>query len=190
MSYLIIDTETTGIPTQDAADAPGQPRVASVAMIFCDNDLDMEYEWSSLIKPDGWVMPDEAQRINGLSMDRLNAEGTTILYPLSMYAKAIDQGRMIVAHNIWFDTKMMRGELRRAGMADRFEQTNTLCTMKIGRHWCSRGKLAVVYEELTGQYLQGAHDALHDARACLACLRTMAMRGYVAMPFGWRLRAA
>jgi DNA polymerase III subunit epsilon len=172
--YLVIDTETTGIPNDRLpADARGQPRVASAAMIFVDRDLDLQHEWSALIRPDGWTMPAYVERINGLSTERLTREGLTILYPLAMYAKAIDEGRIIVAHNIHFDTKLMRGELRRYGMDDRYGRTKTICTMTAGRQLCSGGRLSVVYRELCGTELTGAHDALNDARACLAVLRRL-----------------
>jgi DNA polymerase-3 subunit epsilon len=178
--FLVIDTETTGLPNDRlAADAPGQPRVASVALLYADDDMELQHEWHGLIRPDGWEMPPEAQRINGLSIERLVAEGVTILYPLAMYSRAIDEGRIVVAHNIHFDTKMMRGELRRAGMDDRYGRTQTICTMKLGRRFCSRGNLATVFQELNGPSLEdmgSAHDALNDARACLMILRRLRTR--------------
>jgi DNA polymerase-3 subunit epsilon len=175
--YLVIDVETTGLPRDYLpADAPGQPRVASAAFLYVDNDLELQHEWHALIRPDGWHMPTDIERINGLSTERLAEEGLTILYPLAMYAKAIDEGRIVVAHNIQFDTKLMRGELRRAGMDDRYARTKTICTMLAGRKLCSGAKLATVYRELNGPELQGAHDALNDARACLAILRRLRER--------------
>lgn len=178
--YLILDTETTGIPDfTKPADAEGQPRVASVAMIFCDRDLSVQAEWYTLIKPDGWEMPPEAGSINGLTTERLTAEGIPMLIPLLVYAAAIDDGKIVVAHNQRFDTKMMRGELRRVSMDDRYAKTWTLCTMTLARPLCSRAKLSIVHQELCGEYLDGAHNALNDARACLAILRKLRERGIV-----------
>jgi DNA polymerase III epsilon subunit-like protein len=177
MSYLIIDTETTGLPN-DALPAhePSQPRAASVSLIFADEKCEIEHEWHGLIRPDGWTMPREVEKINGLSTEKLQAEGGPILYPLAIYGTAIDLGRTVVAHNIHFDTKIMRGELRRAGLPDRYLQTQTICTMVHGRRLCGRGSLAFVHQSLCGQTFPGAHNARFDSHACLAVLRELIKR--------------
>lgn len=172
--YLVFDTETTGLPDmKQPADAVGQPRLASIAMLFVSPAFDIQCEWFSLVLPDGWGMGAEASAINGLTTERLAADGLSVRYALEIYARAIDEGRTVVAHNVVFDTKIMRGELRRAGMDDRYARTSTVCTMTHGRRFCSRGKLSVVYEELTGKPLDGAHNARNDAHACLNVLREL-----------------
>lgn len=172
MSFLIIDTETTGLPDMYApADAPGQPRAASVAMIFADDDLNVEYEWCRKIKPDGWQMPEEVARINGLTTEDLIKNGVPIWFPLTLYAAGIDFGRVVVAHNIGFDTKIMRGELRRALMDDRFHRTRSICTMLEARRAFRKGGLAYAYWAMFSEELSGHHGALADARACLRLLK-------------------
>lgn len=184
--YLILDTETTGVPDFTApADAEGQPLVASLAMIFCDRELNVQAEWSTLIRPEGWIMPAEAGAINGLTTERLMAEGIPMLIPAMVYAAAVDDGRTVVAHNQRFDTKMMRGELRRHGLNDRYAKTKTICTMGHGRKVCSGGRLSVVYNDLCGEFLTDPHKALGDARACLAILRKLVERGIVTLPSPW-----
>lgn len=175
--YLVLDTETTGLPDhRQAADAVGQPRVASVAMIFCDGDLNIQAEYSSLIRPDGWEMPAHVAAINGLRTDYLVAEGCPILIPLLLYGAAIMQGRVVVAHNPWFDTKMMRGELRRAGLRDLYFETRTINTHPWARTLCSNGKLGTAYWQLCDRMIEGAHTALADARACREVLLALRAR--------------
>jgi DNA polymerase III epsilon subunit-like protein len=172
MSFLIIDTETTGLPDlYQPADAPGQPRAASVAMIFADDNLDVEFEWSAKIKPDGWEMPEEVSRINGLTTDDLAKNGIPIWFSLVFYAAGIDAGRIVVAHNITFDTKIMRGELRRALMRDRRSEMSTICTMLEARRAFRKGGLAHAYWCAFSEVIEGHHGALADARACLRLLK-------------------
>jgi DNA polymerase III subunit epsilon len=172
VSFLIIDTETTGFPNMyEGADAPGQARAASIAMVFADDDLNVEYEWFRKIKPDGWEMPEEVSRINGLTTEDLKANGIPIWFPLMLYGAAIDDGRIVVAHNIRFDTKIMRGELRRATMDDRYSSTATICTMLEARWVVGKGGLAYAYHAMFGEMLEGHHGALADARACLRLLK-------------------
>lgn len=175
--YLVLDTETTGLPDhRQAADAVGQPRVASVAMIFCDGDLNIEAEYFSLIRPDGWIMPPHVTAINGLSTELLTTRGGPILLPLLLYGAAIMQGRIVVAHNPRFDAKLMRGELRRAGLCDYYMVTRTIDTVPWARTLCSNGRLTTAYRELCGQVIDGAHTALADARACREVLLALRAR--------------
>ncbi len=183
--YVIIDTETTGLPLSVPkgappipADAPGQPRVASFTSLCLTPELDVDEEMSisTLIRPDGWVMGAEAGAVNGLTMERLEAEGMPIRDVLGIYSELIGVGWIVVAHNVIFDTKILRGELRRTGMPDLFMQTHTICTMQACRAlWepKARVNLAACYERLVGGSFADAHTAEGDARACLAVFRKL-----------------
>ncbi|MDR3464195.1 MAG: 3'-5' exonuclease [Beijerinckiaceae bacterium] len=131
MRYAVIDTETSGLfDFSKPADAEGQPRLASLAVIRLDAELNEEGADEYLIKPEGWTLPAEATTINGLTMERLEAEGRPIGKILDLYAGLIECGYVVVAFNAQFDAKIMRGELRRAGLPDLFEQTRNICVMR------------------------------------------------------------
>ena len=188
--YLIIDCETSGLPNfKLPADDPAQPRVATFAAIFVDADLQVEREYSTLIKPDGWVLEPGAAAVNGLTMERLFAEGVPIQQTLDLYAGAIRDGRVVVAHNAQFDCKCMRGEFRRLGLSDLFEQTRNICTMRALTDVCrippNGGRGGYKFPKLSeacvyfGFDLLGDHSALNDARACLQLFRKMHELGVV-----------
>lgn len=180
--YLVLDTETTGLPDWRApADAAHQPRLAS-CMIWVNRDLDVEHSLDGLVRPDGWEMSPGAQRVNGLSTERLKAEGATVVWPLSLYRRALDSGRTLVCHNVEFDERIMRGELLRAGMPGEWHRRPTLCTMRRLTYVCGiegpRGdykwpRLSEAYQALFEEPLEGAHGAKPDAFACLRLLRWM-----------------
>ena len=89
MPYLVFDTETTGLPDwRQPADAPGQPRLASFALLCVDDDLEIERREYGLVLPDGWEMPAEATAINGLTNERLHAEGLPISHVMNMFNHA------------------------------------------------------------------------------------------------------
>jgi DNA polymerase III subunit epsilon len=185
MNYIVLDTETSGIMDfKKPADAPGQPRVCSVGLILVREDLSVESESEHLIKPDGWVFDNnsEAAKINGMTQERLEAEGVDIKDVLRAYGDAIDAKRIVVGHNCSFDMKMMRAELRFAGFPDRYMQTRSLCTMwgskdivgipaKNGRGF----KIPKLIEacEFFGIEQPAKHTALADARSALELLRKM-----------------
>lgn len=173
---LFIDTETTGLFNfKEPADAPGQPRLASLAGILCDGkDIVSSVEF--LIKPDDWAMTKEASAINGLTDDGLSAFGVPVKVVLEWYDAMLSLNPTIISHNVKFDTKVMRGELRRAGMLDRFTTTKTFCTMRQAAKLMGKGitvslKDAVRY--FMSEDVVGAHNAIHDVRYCKALYFTM-----------------
>ena len=187
MKYLVFDTETTGLPDwSKPADAEGQPRLASWAMLFVDEDLEVERRHCGLVKPDGWTMSLEAQAVNGLTQERLEADGVSVTKALVELQFAISQGRTLVAHNLSFDTKIMRGELRRIQFSDD-GCSDGICTMRALTQACGLPKktgnglkfprLEEACKIILGRELPGAHNALIDAKACLWLLRVMHQRG-------------
>ncbi len=71
MRYAVIDTETSGLfDFSKPADAEGQPRLASLAVIRLDAELNEEGADEYLIKPEGWTLPAEATTINGLTIEQ------------------------------------------------------------------------------------------------------------------------
>jgi DNA polymerase III epsilon subunit-like protein len=199
MKYAVIDCETTGLfKFRDAAgnglraDAPGQPRVAHFTMIRLNEKFEREDVVDALIKPDGWTMPAEAGAINGLNDAILNEKGIPILGPITEYAAAIDEGRVIVAFNAAFDLKCGRAEFRHAKMDDRFEKTLAICVMKAMTDICriermrpgggfKQPKLSEACEHF-GITNRKAHSALGDAEAAEEILRRLHAMGKLPEP--------
>lgn len=184
--FCIFDTETTGLflfkdPETGApipADDPRQPRLAHFSAILLDEDLEEETEIDVFVKPDGWAMPAEAAAVNGLSTQALLEVGTPIGIVLDTYVDLVRRGFVMVAFNAQFDCKMMRGELRRAGRPDMFDETPNICVMRaamalgVKKAGGGRGfpKLTDCAAHL-GLVIDEAHSAAGDTRATLALFR-------------------
>jgi DNA polymerase III epsilon subunit-like protein len=131
MKYAIIDTETSGLFNfKKPADDPIQPRLASATFILLDEDFCVETRQTLFVKPDGWTMPESAESKNGLTVEFLDAVGIAVVDVLQAYTEIIEGGYAIAAFNAQYDTKIMRGEMRRAGMDDLFEHTPNVCLMR------------------------------------------------------------
>lgn len=196
--YLAIDVETSGLPLKSRpgeppipADAPGQPRLASFTAIATTQDLEVDDEnsISTLIRPSlvngepEWRMQPGATAVNGITDERLQAEGIPVEDALAIYADYIDQGWIIVAHNAQFDTKVMRGALRIAGMDDRFHTTLNVCTMKACRALGIKPvNLQACYQHFYGEAFPDAHTSMADTRACLAVFRKLVQMGAAPEP--------
>lgn len=193
MKYCVLDTEGSGLfrykdelGNPVPADAEGQPRLAELVMIFANEDLEIESEYQAYVRPDGWEMSEGATKVNGLTTEFLRENGVAIADVLGAYTAAINDGRIIVAHNAQHDCKQMRAELRRAGMPDLFEQTPNFCTMRAltdvccilnargnGWKWPKLSEACVHF----GLDALGDHTAMADARAVLMLMREMKKRG-------------
>lgn len=183
--YLVTDTEGTGPFRYDQpADAPGQPRLASFSALYVADDMSLEREYHAFVKPDGWTMPAEATKINGLTTEFLEANGVPVAEVLEVYRAAVAEGRVVVAHNVQHDSKQLRAEFRRVGLPDMFEQTPNICTMRTltdvckippkgnrgGYKWPSLSEACVFFHFPNF----GDHSAKNDAMACYMLLRKMA----------------
>lgn len=163
MNYIVIDVETSGLyiyknpdGTPHPADAPDQPRLAELAIITCDDDFNVISEFQAFIKPDGWEMTPEATALNGLTTEFLELSGIPVVEALTVYHDKILSGHVVVAHNAQFDCKALRGESRRVGLPDLFEETQNICTMR------SAMKLVPKVKKLNGK---GGFPGLADVAA-------------------------
>lgn len=186
--FIVTDTEGTGLfDYKRPADDEGQPRMASLTMLYVDADLNLEREYSVYIRPDGWKMTEGATKVNGLTDEFLNEHGIPVTEALNEYSSAIDNGRIMVAHNAQHDAKQIRAELRRAGMDDKFECAPNICTMRNMTDVCkipprgNRGgyKWPALSEALLfiGAENLGDHSAANDAKGVLELLRYIKRNG-------------
>lgn len=129
--WVVFDTETSGLPNYKApADDPSQPRLAAVTFVLTDANLVPVDVISYYVKPDGWSLAPEMEAINGLTQAVLEEKGVPIREVLQVYTNLIDEGYAMAAYGAQFDLKVMRGELRRAEIDDRFDKTLNTCVMR------------------------------------------------------------
>lgn len=192
MKYAVIDTESNGLfDFSKPADAEGQARLASFAVCLLNEDFAAFRESEVLVKPDGWQMTPEATAVNGFTTEHLLEHGRPIKNVLAAYSDIIALGYVIVSFNAQFDTKVMRGELRRAGMPDLFEKTPNICVMraltsvcKIPKKTGGGFKFPKLSEACAHFKLEqpAAHSALGDARSAAQLLRELHKLNLVPAP--------
>jgi DNA polymerase III epsilon subunit-like protein len=202
MKYLVFDTETTGLPLSynaSAEDVENWPRVIQLAYAVFDDDTP-DYESLGiakmiesrvdLIKPDGWVMPEDKFWIdNGFSHEKSLAEGISIKEAMENFVAVRSSVDFSIAHNISFDGKILRAEMIRLGITTEFT-SKKICTMQSSTKFCElpnangRGgykwpKLNELHLKLFGTDFEGAHDAMNDVLACARCFFEMLQRGII-----------
>lgn len=190
MRFAVIDTESSGLPVyKDAsgkpvpADAPGQPRLAELGMLLLNEDFSIAEEYRGLVKPDGWVMEPGATAVNGLTTEYLIEHGKPVAEVLAVYQQTIREGFAVAAFNAQFDCKVMRGELRRAGLDDLFMLTKNVCLMRKANGVILRPDGKKGWPKLEhcraalGLDNEGAHRVGADVRSALAVLLHLRDRG-------------
>lgn len=192
MTYAFIDTETTGLfDFSKPADADGQPRLAQLAMVFVDDDMVETGAVEYLVKPDGWEMSEGAMKVHGITTEHLLEHGMPVADVLAAYSQAVEEGRIIVAFNAQYDLKVMRGEMRRAGIDDLFEQTPNICVMRAATDICrvpranGRGFKFPKLSEACAHFEienDAEHSAIGDARAALEIFRKLKPLGVLPDP--------
>lgn len=184
--YAVIDTESSGLfDFYKPADAEGQPRMASLAIIILvphNDSFRTESASEYLIKPEGWEMQPAATAVNGLTTEHLLEKGVDLRLALSHYSSLVKAGYVIAAYNAQFDCKVMRGELRRAGMPDLFETTPNICLMRACTNVCrvpNKSETGYKFPKLSEACAffkivqEGAHSAMGDTKAAVKILKAL-----------------
>jgi DNA polymerase III subunit epsilon len=183
---LAYDTETTGLPAyKDPSDAPHQPHLVQLAAQIVDLDTRISTEsMNVIIKPDGWIIPDDVAKIHGITTERAMDEGTPEKTALEQFLemwKVYDDGEIAgylrrLAFNESFDARLIRIAMKRYGFNDMenasWKDGDALCAMRMAKAHGVTGskfpKLIEAYEHFLGKPMEGAHSASGDVEGLLA----------------------
>ena len=170
-SYFAFDTETTGLPTTRAKPQPGniqnwdKCRVLSLAFVEFNQDHKILHESYSLVYPDNFEVA--ATEIHGITEDDAKTQGKPFEEVYQMFVDMVNVCPKVVGHNLSFDINVLKAEAIRRNLDQTvFEKLEEVCTLKIAKDiYFKPIKLGLLYEKLMGEPLDGAHNALADARA-------------------------
>jgi DNA polymerase-3 subunit alpha len=117
--YLIFDTETTGLPKRWGApisDTDNWPRCIQIAWQLHDDMGKLIEHQDYLVKPEGFNIPYDAERIHGISTELAEAEGVFLAEVLEKFNIALSKTKFIVGQNLGFDINIMGCEFHRLGV--------------------------------------------------------------------------
>ncbi|SHG97225.1 DNA polymerase III subunit alpha [Winogradskyella jejuensis] len=188
--YLIFDTETTGLPKRwDApiTDVDNWPRAIQIAWQLHDAMGNCIEHQDYLIKPDGFNIPYDAEKIHGISTELAEEQGVSLAEVLEKFNVAMSKTKFIVGQNVGFDVNVMGAEYVRGDVANPLqelpvldtctEHTAALCQIPGGRG----GKfklptLTELHEYLFNQPFAEAHNATADVEATTRCFLELLRR--------------
>lgn len=190
MKYLFFDTETTGLPKKwksPVTDLNNWPRLVQLAYVLCDDNGVKQIEENHIIKPEGFIIPEQASAIHGISGERALKEGKPLLSVLTSFAALIQQSDILVAHNMSFDEKIVGAEFLRNSQADHTNKKRKLCTMQSTTDFCAIPgyygykwpTLQELHKKLFGSGFEDGHDAHIDVLITVKCFFELKQLGRI-----------
>jgi DNA polymerase-3 subunit epsilon len=172
--YIIIDTETSGMPTHfdmPLDDTTSWPGILQVAWLVLDHDGNLVKEENHYLKNRGIEIDQQAQQLHGITHQLLKEKGVSKRGMLRrLYKDIIKYNALVVGHFIEFDLKMLTVENHRHHLHLDFDGLPMYCTMLMSgvkSHHPDRQhpSLAELYQHCFNMPLKDPHNAIHDARA-------------------------
>lgn len=179
---LIYDTETTGIPHFQLPSAdPSQPHITQISAALIDKDRNIIQQMNEYILPVEWEVPAEVETLTGLTTEFLKQRGIPIEMAISNLLSMSHNADTVVGHNVLFDQRMVRIELKRMGRgedADAWKAKNVYDTCRESRALINLAKSKAPTLAEAYAYFYGPTDVeLHNAETD----RNLTMEVYYAL---------
>jgi DNA polymerase-3 subunit alpha len=181
--YLVFDTETTGLPKNwnaPVSDTSNWPRCVQIAWQLHDEWGNLIEHRDFLIKPEGYNIPFDAEKIHGISTELATEQGVSLQEVLQEFQAVLSKTQYLVGQNLTFDLNIMGCEFYRMQQETNLssipvldtctEKTAELCQLPGGRG--GRFKLPTLTElhfKLFGVPFNEAHNATADVEATSRC---------------------
>lgn len=192
MKLLIFDCETTGLPRHRKArleDTYDWPFVVQLSWIVYDvsmNKLDKVRDEVVRLPP-GLGICKESTKIHGITNKKMLADGVDIKSLLEEFINDVKRCKILIAHNIEFDRKVIIVEQIRNRIKEKEYLQNLrkkeYCTMKESISLCNimikdrfTGKMVKKFPKLSELHYHlfetvplGLHNSLIDILVCFRC---------------------
>ena len=180
--YLTFDTETTGLPKNYSApisETDNWPRMVQIAWQINDKSGNLISSESHIIKPKGYTIPFNAEKIHGISTQKAIDKGKEIKYVLEKFNNELKKNKYIIGHNINFDINILGSEFYRSKIKTSLLEKESIDTGLISKEFCQlegglggklkMPKLIELHAILFENDFSDAHDARADVNATAKC---------------------
>jgi len=193
---LLFDTETTGLPkawnkhSTDFENWPNIVEISATAIRLRSGDPFPEAvgSLSSIIRPNGFEIPEAASKIHGITTEKALDEGRPIVEVLKEFEELALDSDVLSAHNLDFDLKVTEAAFYREGMTPNISSMLPICTMKtttklVALPKSKWPKLSELHSHLFGFEFEGAHRSGADTEALVSCFVELFARDHFKTQF-------
>ena len=195
MEVLFFDTETTGTFSKDQKydkDFEVFPHIVSISWKFKGVETDL------IVKPEGYEIPKECTEIHGISTEMALDKGVPLAFAIDSFINDAINADKIVAHNIYFDTSIVKANSLRLRMpyyydklvVPALDKEKRICTMNktikfVGAKF-PNGKglkwptLTELYQKLFNDNFE-AHASINDVRALERSFDELVKQGIICL---------
>jgi DNA polymerase-3 subunit epsilon len=191
---IIFDTETNGMIKDYALPCEvvdNYPRLSQLSYHIYDESFKLVKAVNEFVQPEGWDFPDDQFFRDHADINKNKELGKPVKDLLQAYINDRLACHHVVAHNMGFDSKIIRAEMIRNGF-DKIEFTaKKICTMQRSTNYCKipkpsgKGvkwpKLEELHRHLFGVDFEGAHDSNDDVAATAKCFFELLKRGVITL---------
>ena len=187
--YIVFDTETTGLPKKYNApftDMDNWPRMVQLAWISYDEEGHEKERHNYIIKPEGYIIPQESINVHRITNERAHAEGKDLKTVLELFTSELKKHSYLVAHNLSFDENVVGCEFIRKDVENNLYDLKFIDTKELCVDFCkipsSRGykwpTLTELHMKLFETEIVDAHDAIVDVEALGKCFFELKKLGW------------
>lgn len=189
MRVLTFDVETTGLPERYASikQTWRWPYIVQFSWMVYDTSKNkvLSVEDHIVRIPKGLKMKQDSIDIHGITNDKMKREGKEITEVLDKFMKDVRKSKILVAHNLNFDLKMISVEQIRNCYKKTLSDSRkkTYCTMIEGKnitdlYYYSKyydkmvlksPKLIELHQKLFNETPNNLHNSLIDILVCFRC---------------------
>lgn len=196
MKALFYDSETSGLPLfNEPSDDPRQPHIVQLGARLVNLETrKIIATLDVIIRPEGWTIPEEVSNVHGITNEIAADVGVSELVATHLLMELWNSSQVRIGHNEPFDARIMRIALKRYADEvlpdpDDWKAGAAECTARMatpimnlpptakmvaaGRNHPKTPNLREAFKFFTGNELDGAHSALVDVDACMACYFAM-----------------
>ncbi|ACY40325.1 DNA polymerase III subunit alpha [Blattabacterium sp. (Blattella germanica) str. Bge] len=189
--YLIVDTETTGLPISynfSITHTDNWPRIVQFSWQNHDILGDLIEFKNFIIKPDHYDIPFNAFKIHGITNEKAEKYGVDLSFVLCEFRKSLEKSQCLIGHNLEFDKKVIECEFLRKKIEISFKKKKILDTKEISVSYCklpgNRKKfkwptLSELYQKLFEEKIPNLHDAANDVKATARCFLELLRIGII-----------